>query len=233
MTASLAALVVSAGSLLTGPDGLDARPVPGGALSVADSAPLSPPLDTSEADQDSEQTSSPPTAKKRTTRSGETGRRSASPKPKPPAQPARPRQLTVPRLDLNIPIVPTRIDRAGGMELPDRPDRIGWYAYGPRPGSDEGSAVLGGHVDSSRYGIGPLVELRRLRTGDRIVVQTADGDLAFRVNRIELISKRALDLDEVFDRDGRPVLRILTCGGPYLPNRGGYQDNVVVTAVRS
>ena len=93
--------------------------------------------------------------------------------------------------------------------------------------------MLGGHVDSSRYGIGPLVELRRLRTGDRIEVRTADGVCAFRVTPIELISKRALDLDEVFDRDGRPVLRILTCGGPYLPDRGGYQDNVVVTAVRT
>lgn len=214
---------------MTGPDGLDARPVSAEPASPAASKPtiMSDPTEASEA------APSTPARQRRTDRSGEPVRRSAAPSAKPTAQPGRPAQLTVPRLDLDIPIVATRLDRAGGMELPDRPDRIGWYAYGSRPGAAEGSAVLGGHVDSSRYGIGPLVELRRLRTGDRIVVRTNDGDLTFRVNRIDLVSKRALDLDEVFARDGRPVLRILTCGGPYLPDRGGYQDNVVVTAVRS
>jgi hypothetical protein len=72
--------------------------------------------------------------------------------------------------------------------------------------------------------------LRRVQTGDRVVVQTVDGSRTFRVVKVQLISKRTLDLNAVFDREGRPLLRILTCGGPYLPDQGGYQDNVVVTA---
>ena len=31
---------------------------------------------------------------------------------------------------------------------------------------------------------------------------------------------------------GAPRLHLVTCGGPYLPDRGGYQDNVVVSAQR-
>jgi hypothetical protein len=54
--------------------------------------------------------------------------------------------------------------------------------------------------------------------------------LTFRVDSVRLISKRAVPLAEVFDRDGPARLRIVTCGGPYVPARGGYQDNVVVTA---
>ncbi len=43
--------------------------------------------------------------------------------------------------------------------------------------------------------------------------------------------KRALPLEELFRRDGREVLTLITCGGPYLADAGGYQDNVVVSAV--
>ena len=134
------------------------------------------------------------------------------------------------RLGISVPIVATTVDDRGQMELPARPTEIGWYAYGPRPGSAEGSAVLAGHVDSRRYGVGPLAALQRARRGDVIVVQATSGQLTFEIDRVQLIRKRALDLERLFDRDGRPVLRIVTCGGRYLPERGGYQDNVVVTA---
>ena len=91
------------------------------------------------------------------------------------------------------------------------------------------SAVLGGHVDSREYGIGPLVALKQLRRGDDIVITTNRGTERFRVSTIRLISKRDLDLRDVFTREGKPLLRILTCGGTYRRS-GGYQANVVVTA---
>jgi hypothetical protein len=131
---------------------------------------------------------------------------------------------------ISVPIVATTVDDRGQMELPARPSEIGWYAYGPKPGSAEGSAVLAGHVDSRRFGVGPLVGLQRVRPGDVVVVQATSGPLTFEVDRVQLIKKRDLDLERLFAREGRPVLRIVTCGGRYLPQRGGYQDNVVVTA---
>jgi Sortase domain len=142
-----------------------------------------------------------------------------------------PRQLAVPRLALEMPIVPTKVDGAGAMALPPKPTEIGWYAYGPRPGDPQGSAVLGGHLDSREYGIGPLAVLRRLRDGDVIVVRTTTGREAFRVTSVRMIRKQALPLRTLFDRDGQRRLRIVTCGGPYIRFRGGYQDNLVVTAV--
>jgi sortase family protein len=152
----------------------------------------------------------------------------------PPAHGSRagsPRQLAVPRLSMEMPIVPTKVDGAGAMALPPKPTEIGWYAYGPRPGDPEGSAVLGGHLDSREYGIGPLAVLRRLRNGDVIVVRTTTGRQTFRVTSIRMIRKQALPLRTLFDRDGQRRLRIVTCGGPYIRSRGGYQDNLVVTAI--
>jgi sortase (surface protein transpeptidase) len=145
-------------------------------------------------------------------------------------QPELPQLLIIPRLELEMPIVATNVDKAGLMDLPDRPTRIGWYSYGPRPGAPIGSAVLGGHVDSRKYGIGPLADLRQLSGGDQIIVRTASGSSGFEVESVRRISKQELPVSEIFARNGSPKLRIVSCGGAYIPSRGGYTDNVVVTA---
>jgi hypothetical protein len=53
----------------------------------------------------------------------------------------------------------------------------------------------------------------------------------YRVSAVKDIPKRKLAVDELFDRAGAPRLQLITCGGPYDPNAGGYRDNLVVTAV--
>jgi hypothetical protein len=155
----------------------------------------------------------------------------AIPPPSRASRPGEPRQLAIPRLALEMPIVPMNLDRAGAMALPAKPTEMGWYAYGPRPGDRQGSAVLGGHLDSREYGLGPLAAIRHLRTGDLIVVRTTTSHETFRVTSVRLIRKQALPLRTIFDRDGDQRLRIVTCGGPYIRSRGGYQDNLVITAL--
>jgi hypothetical protein len=144
---------------------------------------------------------------------------------------SEPRRLVISRLGISMPVLPTGLASGGQMALPEHPQQVGWYRYGPQPGDASGSVVLGGHVDSRAYGIGPLAALGRLERGDRIVVQQAAGRQVYRVRSVQLISKRALPVAALFDRGGPAALRILTCGGPYNPSRGGYQDNLVVTAV--
>jgi sortase (surface protein transpeptidase) len=147
------------------------------------------------------------------------------------SRPGVPRLLAIPRLFLEMPIVAMKVDSDGAMALPAKPTEIGWYAYGPRPGERRGSAVLGGHIDSRQYGVGQLAALRRLHKGDEIVVRTTTTRQTFRVASVRLMSKQAMPLRTLFDRDGDQRLRIITCGGPYVRSQGGYQDNLVVTAV--
>lgn len=144
-------------------------------------------------------------------------------------EPGQPRILAIPRLDLKMPITAVTVDANGAMAVPARPTEIGWYSYGPRPGSTDGSAVLGGHVDSREYGVGPLLGLKQLRRDDEIIIKTTTGAERFRVTTVRLISKQNLNLSDVFKREGEPLLRILTCGGTYRRS-AGYQANVVVTA---
>jgi LPXTG-site transpeptidase (sortase) family protein len=137
--------------------------------------------------------------------------------------------LAIPRLDVKMPITAVTVDDEGAMAVPDRPTEVGWYTYGPRPGSARGSAVLGGHVDSREYGVGPLAGLKQLRHGDEIIIKTTTSTERFRVSGVRLINKQDVNLREVFKREGEPLLQILTCGGTYRRS-SGYQANVVVTA---
>lgn len=212
--ASLVALVVAAVMLLDG--GGSARP----------SALLEPSAAVSETP------APPPPGTAAPTSQPERPRWSGAARSEPVQQAqSAPRRMLVPRLDLEMPVVATGVREGGQMDLPEKPSEIGWYRYGSRPGDGTGSAVLAGHVDSRRYGVGPLAKLRKLREGDRVVIQSEGGTQAYEVRQVVQISKRAVPLDEVFVRSGPASLRIVTCGGPYDRSRGGYRDNLVVTAV--
>lgn len=148
-----------------------------------------------------------------------------------PAAVQAPTELVLSSVRVRLPVVPVGVSRDGQMTMPDDPADIGWYRFGPAPGAARGSAVLAGHVDSKKYGVGPLARLRGLSKGETVVVRSADRPRSFRVTEVRVISKAAVPLDQIFARTGSPQLRIVTCGGPYVKSQGGYQDNVVVTAV--
>lgn len=142
-----------------------------------------------------------------------------------------PRRISIPSVDIAMPVGATGVARDGQMELPDDPRRIGWYRFGALPGDDRGSAVLGGHVDSERYGSGPLARLASVREGARITVTASDGTrIRYEVTSVERIQKAALPVDRLFDPDVAHRLVIVTCGGRFLPDAGGYEDNIVVIA---
>lgn len=118
------------------------------------------------------------------------------------------------------------------MRIPRDARRVGWYRFGPRPGGGVGSVVLAAHVDSRTQGLGAFYPLREADRGDRVVMTSTGGRRwTYRVVAREVFRKRALPLEDLFRRDGREVLTLITCGGPYLADAGGYQDNVVVSAV--
>ena len=127
-----------------------------------------------------------------------------------------------------------RLGRAGDgtVEVPSGPgkwDMAGWYEEGTRPG-DPGSAVILGHVDSKA---GPAVfyRLRQLRRGDRVEVVRAGGSrVTFVVDRIEQYDKRRFPTADVYYPTLRPMLRLVTCGGPFDQKSGHYTQNVIAFA---
>jgi len=145
---------------------------------------------------------------------------------------ALPRLLSIPRLGLRMLVRPRGVDDRGAMALPTSASMVGWYRFGSRPLDRAGATVLAGHVDTRADGVGPLAGLAALRVGDRIEVRAGRRTVSYRTTSVTRIRKSRTDLPAVFSRAGPPRLHLVTCGGAYLPEDGGYQDNVVVVARR-
>lgn len=145
---------------------------------------------------------------------------------------ARPVRVTMDVVDIDATVRPVGVAADGQMQLPPDPRVLGWYRFGPAPGAGTGgSTVLAGHLDSNRFGLGPLVRLRDVEIGDTIEVAASDGRAAtYTVVGVTRYERQGLP-DELFSRRGPERLRIITCGGEYDASQGGYQQNLVVTAV--
>ncbi|GAA2460145.1 class F sortase [Streptomyces macrosporus] len=143
---------------------------------------------------------------------------------------AEPLDVRVPRVSLDAPIEAVGVAADGTVEVPDDADAVGWYRHGPPPGAPAGSAVLVGHVDDRTGDLGAFARLYEVRAGDTIAVAREDAPpVRYEVTAREVVDKERLPA-EVFRRDGRPVLTLITCAPPYDRERGGYQRNLVVYA---
>jgi LPXTG-site transpeptidase (sortase) family protein len=139
--------------------------------------------------------------------------------------------IEVSAVDISAEVVPVGIADDGQMELPPHPDVIGWYRFGPTAGNGAGSVVLAGHVDSRKYGLGQFVRLHESQVGDEVLVRTESGrDLRYTIVDVRSLPKAELPLADVFSREGRERLLLITCGGEF-DRQQGYADNIVVTAV--
>jgi sortase (surface protein transpeptidase) len=116
------------------------------------------------------------------------------------------------------------------MAIPADPAVAGWYRFGPAPGSSQGSSVLVGHVDSETGALGEFAALYDVEPGDRVEVRRAGGEPAlYRVTARSTVPKDALP-STTFRRTGPPVLTLVTCAPPFIPEEGGYLANLIVTA---
>lgn len=141
-----------------------------------------------------------------------------------------PATVTFGALERSAPVVPVGVLASGELQLPDDPTVVGWWAGGAGLGSDAGSIVVAGHVDSHRYGLGTFAVLRDLHVGDPIEVADETGDVyRFAVTGQLQIAKEALPA-ELFTRDGPMQLVLITCGGEFDEGERHYADNVIVTA---
>jgi hypothetical protein len=75
-----------------------------------------------------------------------------------PAVPASdPIRLGIPALGVSAAIVPVGVERTGAMEAPEDVATVGWYRFGPSPGS---AAVVLAHRPRRFPGAGPWRVLR-------------------------------------------------------------------------
>ena len=152
--------------------------------------------------------------------------------PLPALQGFVPDRLVVEALDVDAVLVTTLVDAAGAFVPPEHPDELAWWR-GVRPGGGTGSVVVAGHIDSTRFGQGPLARLVDLVPGDRAVVSGPDGErVEYAVRGIETFPKDSLPASELFTADGAERLVLVTCGGTYDRREGSWDSNIVAVLDR-
>jgi sortase (surface protein transpeptidase) len=150
-----------------------------------------------------------------------------APNPAAPARPAAPAWISIPDAGVDSPVESLGLNPKG-LALPGL-GRAGWWSGGPRPGED-GRAVIVGHLDSDK---GPDVFARvpSLGPGDAITVRDRAGaSHRYAVVGITQVPKARFPTLDVYGPAPRPVLVLVTCGGPYDSALGHYRDNVLVYA---
>jgi Sortase domain len=148
------------------------------------------------------------------------------PAPARPTRPAPPLGISIPAVGAQGPVDPVG-EVAGQLEIPP-PGRAGWFDAGPRPG-EAGRAVIVSHVDS-REGPALFASLRSLRHGTTILIEDRRGGVhRFRVVHRREIEKASFPVRSVYGPSRRPVLVLVTCGGPFTPGKG-YRDSVILYA---
>ncbi|MGA5821248.1 class F sortase [Kitasatospora sp. NPDC094028] len=166
----------------------------------------------------------------------------AKPSPASPAAPAaaagapvlkraRPTRLRIPQIAVDAPFTELALGPTGQLDAPPPDDKnlVGWYRDGVTPG-ERGSAVVAGHIDTSK---GPAVFLllSLLLPGNKVEVSRADGTVAvFSVDSVETFAKNAFPDQKVYGKTPDAQLRLITCGGTYDKKKRDYLDNVVVFA---
>lgn len=145
----------------------------------------------------------------------------------------RPVRVRIPAIAVEADVRAVGVAPDGQVAIPADIDDAGWFRWGSAPGSSTGSVVLVGHLDSAEQpGLGAFAYLRTLAAGAIVDVTTANGRVwSYRVVAKESIVKSRLPLDDLFSRDGRPRLTLVTCGGSFDPATASYDSAVVVTAV--
>jgi hypothetical protein len=112
--------------------------------------------------------------------------------------------------------------RHGALGVPTDPAQVGWWM----PSTAE--LVLDGHVDSAANGPGALFEVRTLRPGAAVLIQTASGTEHWRVDGVRTYRKGHVPAG--LFRGRGPRLVIVTCGGPFDYATRHYYDNVIAYA---
>jgi sortase (surface protein transpeptidase) len=142
-----------------------------------------------------------------------------------------PSRLLIPSLNIDANVQKVGINVKGAMGTPNNFTDVAWYKYGVIPGNI-GSAVIDGHVDNGLALAGVFKHLVDIKPGDDIYVVTEAGDkVHFTVTTVDTYNYKFVPVEDIFNNQNGSHLRLITCGGTWVPSGRTYDERLVVTAV--
>ncbi len=151
-------------------------------------------------------------------------RRAGSVRPERPTRAVLPNGTTV-----AIRTVDSRPD--GTLDVPSDIRVAGWWRGGSSLGDPFGSTLVAAHVDSVAQGLGPFASLLSARPGQKVVLTSPHLRQSFAITSLRLVPQGSLAHRHwIYAAGGQRRLTLVTCAGPYVASRGGYQNLAVITA---
>lgn len=139
-----------------------------------------------------------------------------------------PVRLIVPSLHIDANVQYVGITSHGTMSVPNNFTDVGWYKYGPLPGSP-GSAVMAGHVDNALALPGVFKHLEDIEVGADVYIVEKNGDkLHFVVDDIQTYGASDAPTGRIFENVGPPRLNLITCEGDWVQSQHQYDHRLVV-----
>jgi LPXTG-site transpeptidase (sortase) family protein len=155
------------------------------------------------------------------------------PKISPQAQAIQSERLVIPPVGVSARAYSLGLASDGKMAVPNNFTDVSWYAGGAYPG-EEGTAVIGAHVDNGASTPGVFKKLKNLQPGDKIYFYTKTGEkVTFRVIALKIYDRNAggNDTKDVFisPKDNtKPRLNLITCYGTFLTKENTYDKRLIV-----
>jgi len=143
---------------------------------------------------------------------------------------ARPRMVRLPS-GAEVPLRPAATSERGLLRVPGGIQTAAWWDGGARLGERYGGMVLAGHVDSTTQGLGPFAEMLSARRGQFVDVSAGGRRQRFSIVSVQVVTAEELrGRSHLFSQRGPLRLVLVTCAGPFIESKGGYQNRIIATA---
>ena len=140
-----------------------------------------------------------------------------------------PVSFSIPSLGVDsVEVESVGLDKENKMDIPKDENNVAWYNLGVRPG-EVGNAVIAGHYDKKSGDPSVFYDINKLKSGDELVVTDAKGKkLTFAVTDVKTYELNKFPLEEVFGKNSKPRLNLITCEGNYDTSSKLYSHRLVV-----
>lgn len=137
-----------------------------------------------------------------------------------------PMRLKIPKINVDAAVEYVGLTAKGTMDVPINTIDVGWFKFGSHPG-EKGSAVIAGHFDGEDGTSGVFTNLDKLKKGDKLYINYANGvSLSFVVQGSRIYNPG--QAPDVFSSSDSAHLNLVTCDGIWDSFAKSYNKRLVV-----
>ncbi|HRV76060.1 MAG: class F sortase [Candidatus Nomurabacteria bacterium] len=144
-------------------------------------------------------------------------------------QPSGPSRLIIPDIGVNAFMESRGVTAGNAVDVPKSLWNVSWFNQSSRPGSP-GPAMIVGHYSS--YGKAVFSNLHKLKVGQKIIVRDDNNQVyTYAVKSIDSYPQAEVPMAELLgDKQSKPRLSLITCGGQYIKNARDFTNRTVLRA---